>query len=81
MKFLPTAKKDRELEHISKPSKQLFLRIAKIKNRMKVTHFHERLNPIQLKGKRDPLYLLDSIKTELNWLKKHIKKLKICDED
>ena len=49
---------------------------------MKITHFHEPLKPIQLKGKRVPLYLLDSVKTELNKLKDegHIKKLKKCDE-
>ena len=50
---------------------------------MEITHFHEPLKPIQLKGRRVPLHLLDSVKTELNRLKNmgHIKKLKNCDED
>ena len=50
---------------------------------MKITHFHEPLKPIQLKGRRVPLHLLDSIKTELNRLidERHIKKLENCDED
>ena len=50
---------------------------------MKITHFHEPLKPIQLKGRRVPLHLLDSVKTELNRLKAegHIKKLENCDED
>ena len=50
---------------------------------MKITHFHEPLKPIQLKGGRVPLLLLDSVKTELNRLKDegHIKKLENCGED
>ena len=50
---------------------------------MKITHFHEPLKPIQLKGRRDPLHLLDSVNTELNRLQNegHIKKLENCDED
>ena len=50
---------------------------------MKITHFHEPLKPIQLKGRRVPLHLLDAVKTELNRLKAegHIKKLENCDED
>ena len=50
---------------------------------MKITHFHEPLKPIQLKGRRVPLNLLDSVKTELNRLKgeRHIKKLENCDEN
>ena len=74
---------DREILNISKSFKNLFLRIGKIKNQMKITHFHEPLKPIQLKGRRVPLHLLDAVKTELNRLKAegHIKKLKNCDED
>ena len=37
---------------------------------MKITHFHESLKPIQLKCRHVPLHLLDSVKTELNRLKK-----------
>ena len=66
---------------ISNILKQLF--IGKIKNQTKVTHFHEPLKPIQLKGRHVPLHLLDSVKTELNRLNSggHIKKLENCDED
>ena len=55
----------------------------KNKNQIKITHFHEPLKPILLKGRRIPLHLLDSVKTELNKLKheEHIKKLENCDED
>ena len=75
--------KDREILNISKTFKNLFLRIGKIKNQTKITHFHEPLKPIQLKGRQVPLLLLDSVKTELNRLKDegHIKKLENCDED
>ena len=75
--------KDREILNKSKTFKNLFLRTGKIKNQMKITHFHEPLNPIQLKGRRVPLHLLDSVKTELNKLKDegHIKKLENCYED
>ena len=68
---------------ISKTFKQLFLRIGKIKNQTKITHFHEPLKPIQLKGRRVPLHLLDSVKSELYRFKSegHIKKLENCDED
>ena len=50
---------------------------------MKITYFHEPLKPIQLQGRRVPLHLLDSVKTELNRLKdeRHIKKLENCDKD
>ena len=50
---------------------------------MKITHFHEPLKPIQLKGRRVHLHLLDSVTTELNRLKDkgHIKKLENYDED
>ena len=72
---------DNEIEMISKTFKQLFLRIGKIKNQTKITHFHEPLKPIQLKGRRVPLHLLDSVKSELYRLKSegHIKKLENCD--
>ena len=75
--------KDREILNISKTFKNLFLRLGKIKNQMKITHFHEPLKPIQLKGRRVPLHLLDSVKTELNRLKDkgHIKKLENRYED
>ena len=68
---------------ISKTFKQLFLRIGKMKNQTKITHFHEPLKPIQVKGRRVPLHLLDSVKSELYRLKSegHIKKLENCDED
>ena len=68
---------------ISKTFKHLFLRIGKIKNQTKITHFHEPLKPIQLKGRRVPLHLLDSVKSELYRLKSegHIKKLENGDED
>ena len=50
---------------------------------MKITHFHEPLKPIQLKGRRFALHLLDSVTTLLNRLQNegHIKKLENCDED
>ena len=75
--------KDKKILNISKTFKNLFFRIGKIKNQMKITHFHEPLKPIQLKGRRVPLQLLDSVKTELNRLtdEGHFKKLENCDED
>ena len=50
---------------------------------MKFTHFHEPLKQIRLKGRRVPLHLLDSVRTELNRIKDegHIKKLENCDKD
>ena len=44
---------------------------------MKFTHFREPLKPIQLKGRRVPLPLLESVRTEPNRIKDegHIKKL------
>ena len=50
---------------------------------MKVTHFHEPQKSIQLKGRRVPLHLLDSVETELNRLKDegHFKKIENCGED
>ena len=49
---------------------------------MKITHFHEILKTIQLKGKRVPLHLLYLVKTEINRLKDEgrFKKLENCDE-
>ena len=49
----------------------------KNKNQMKFTHFREPLKPIQLKGRRVPLPLLESVRTEPNRIKDegHIKKL------
>ena len=75
--------KAREILSISKTFENLFLRIGKIENQMKITHFHEPLKPIQHKGKQIPLHLLDSAKTELNRLKDegHSKKLENCDKD
>ena len=61
--------KEKEIDMISKTFKQLILRIGKIKNQTKITHFHEPLKPIQLKGRRVALHLIDSRKTELNRLK------------
>ena len=61
--------KENEINILSKTFKQLFLRIGKLKNQTKITHFHEPLKPIQRKGRRVPLHLLDSVKTELNRLK------------
>ena len=57
--------KENVTDMISKTFKQLFLQIGKIKNQTKITHFHEPLKPIQLKGRGVPLHLLDSVKTEL----------------
>ena len=50
---------------------------------MKITHFHEPLKPIQLKGRQVPLHLLDSVKTELSRSKDEgrIKKLENCGGD
>ena len=61
--------KEKETDFTTKTFKQLFLRNGKIKNQTKITHFHEHLKPIQLKCRRLPLHLLDSVKTELNRLK------------
>ena len=49
----------------------------------KVTHFHSPFKPIQTKGRRVPLHLLNNVKTELNRMEKegHIVKLNKCDED
>ena len=68
---------------ISKTFKQLILRIGKIQNQTKITHFHEPLKPIQLKGRHVPLHLIYSRKTELNRLisEGNIKKFENCDDD
>ena len=68
---------NREILNISKTFENLFLQIGKIKNQMKITHFHEPLKPIQLKGTRVPLHLLDSVKTELNRLKDEVNIIKL----
>ena len=54
----------------------------KNKNQTKITLFHEPLKPVELIGRRVPLRLLESVKTELNRLKSEgkIKKLESCDE-
>ena len=82
IKYISQTDKDRKILSISKTFKNLFLRIGKIKNQMKITHFNEPPKLIQLKGRRVPLHLLDSVKTELNRLKDegHIKKLENCGE-
>ena len=63
--------------------KGLFNRVGKIPSDRKVTHFHSPFKPIQTKGRRVPLHLLDNVKTELNRMEKegHIIKLNKCDED
>ena len=68
---------------ISKTFQQLFTRIGKTKNQTKITHLHEPLKPIHLKGRRVALHLLDPVKTELNRLKSegNMKKLENCDKD
>ena len=75
--------KEKGTDFISKTFKQLILRIRKTKNQAKITFFHEPLRPIQLKGRRVPLNLLETVKTELKRLKSggNIKKLQNCDED
>ena len=49
----------------------------------KITHFHSPFKPIQTKGRRVPLHLLESVKVELNRMEQegHIVKLSKCDED
>ena len=68
--------KENETDMISKTFKQLFLRIGKIKNQTKITHFHEPLNSIQLKGRRVPLHLLDSVKLELTQIRRTYQKIR-----
>ena len=48
-----------------------------------MTHFHSPFKPIQTKGRRVPLHLLDNVKMELNRMEteEHIVKLNNCDED
>ena len=81
--FISTAETEKKYNSIAETLKNSFLRIVKIKNQVKITNFHEPLKPIQLKGRRVPLHLLDSVKTEPNRLKNegHIKKVENCDED
>ena len=63
--------------------KRLFNRVGKIPLDRRVTHFHSSFKPIQTKGRRVPLHLLNNVKTELNRMEKegHIIKLNKCDED
>ena len=63
--------------------KELFNRVGKIPLDRKITHFHSPFKPIQTKGRRVPLHLLDNVKMELNRMVKegHIVKLNKCDED
>ena len=63
--------------------KGLFNRVGKIPLDRKITHFHSPFKPIQSKGRRVPLHLLDNVKMELNRMEKegHIVKLNKCDED
>ena len=76
-KFTSTAEKDKEIIHISKTFKKLVHQIGKVTNQMKIAHFYEFLKPIQLKSRRVPLHLLDSVETELSRLRSegHIEKL------
>ena len=63
--------------------KGLFNRVRKIRLDRKVTHFHSPFKPIQTKGRRVPLHLLNNVKTELNRMEQegHIIKVSKCDED
>ena len=49
----------------------------------KFTHFHSPFKPIQTKCRIVPLHLLDSVKVELNRMKKEGQSVKLskCDED
>ena len=63
--------------------KGLFNRVGKIPLDRKVTLFHSPFKPIQTKGRKVPLHLLNKVKTELNRMeqKGHIVKLNKSDED
>ena len=63
--------------------KGLFNRVAKKPLDRKITHFHSPFKPIQMKGRRVPLNLLNNVKMELKRMEKegHIVKLNKCDED
>ena len=63
--------------------KGLFNRVGKIPLDRKFTHFYFPFKPIQTKGRRVPLHLLDSVKVELIRMEKegHIVFLSKCDED
>ena len=63
--------------------KGLFNRVGKIPLDRKITHFHSPFKPIQTKGRRVPVHLLDNVKMELNRMEKErqIVKLNKCDED
>ena len=60
--------------------KRLFNRVGQIPLDRKITHFHSSFKPIQTKGRRVPLHLLDNVKMELK-KEGHIVKLNKCDED
>ena len=63
--------------------KGLLTRVGKIPLDRKIIHFYSPFKPIQTKGRRVPLHLLDSVKVELNRMEKegHIVKLSKCDKD
>ena len=63
--------------------KGLFNRVGKTPLDRKIIHFHSPFKPIQTKGRRVPLHLLDNVKMELNRMEKegHIVRLNKCDED
>ena len=50
--------------------KGLFNRVGKIPFDRKITDFHSPFKPIQTKGRRVPLHLLDSVKGELSRIEK-----------
>ena len=60
-----------------------FNRVGKILLDKKIRHFYSPFKLIQTKGRRVPLHLLESVKSELNKMEKegHIVKLNKCDED
>ena len=62
--------------------KGLFNRVGKKPLDRKIKHFHSPFKPIQTKGRRVPLHLLDNVKMELNRIEKdgHIVKLNKCCE-
>ena len=63
--------------------KELYNRVGKIPLDRKIIHFYSPFKPIQTKGRRLPLDLLDNVNMELNRMEKkgHIMKLNKCDED
>ena len=57
--------------------KGLFNRVGKISLDRKITHFHSPFKPIQTKGRRVPLNLLDNVKMELNRMEKEGNTVKL----